>query len=692
MRKLFFLLLLAAVVTPAMKAVTIQNTAGQLAQLVTDTQITELTVTGTMDARDFLFINEQLTELTSIDLSQVTITPIDNGKALFGTVSGYYANEIPRTAFFGKKLTSVTLPESLEIIGYAAFAGCYQLTSVTFPSTLTDIDDYAFSGTALTSIEIPATVLGMGKGVFSRCESLESAVINCDMIGDFAFLGDFNLSSVQLGPNVSYILKGVFNGCKALKTIDINPASTMIRIDDEAFINSGLENIDIKSLQIGTIGEWAFAQTKLSSLDLPGTLTNMGEGALAFNPLLTSVTLPDARTSHITRRPKAAPVLRRSIEYISDYTFAGDEQLNPGKMLIYGVKSIGSYAFYNVCQEIDTMYLPSSINYLGDYAMAGMTGMQVLKTDASEVPALGNEVWAGVDQQSIPLIAPDGSVALYKEADQWMNFFIQESYLLGDVNRDGVVNISDVTALISYVMSGYGDIDLQAADLNGDSEVNITDVTGIINLVLNSTSKMTVSAIHELIATSCATTSDVLSLEDVSLLPGQTRTIDVALNNEENNYTAMQCELVLPKGVSLTAVNGIERGKSHSFYSRVHEQQANVYTLIGASMSMSEMNIGDGKVLRLTIAADEDFEGTNAALTMTNVRLVTPSHEIFLAGDALAMLNNTSGIEQVTANKEIAAVRYINVAGQESETPFDGLNIVVTTYVDGTTSTTKVMK
>ena len=165
MRKLFFLLLMAAVVTPALKAVNVENTAGQLAQLVTDTQITELSVTGTMDARDFLFINEHLTELTMLDLSQVTITAVDNGKVLFGTVTGYSANQIPRTAFFGKKLTTVALPETIESIGYAAFAGCYQLTSVTLPEALAEIDDYAFSGTALTSIEIPAN----GTEAFKRC-------------------------------------------------------------------------------------------------------------------------------------------------------------------------------------------------------------------------------------------------------------------------------------------------------------------------------------------------------------------------------------------------------------------------------------------------------------------------------------------------------------------------------------------
>ena len=82
MRKLFFLLLLAAVVTPASQAVTVENTAGQLAQLVSDTQITELTVTGTMDARDFLFITEQLPELTTMDLSQATIVPYTSTRTL----------------------------------------------------------------------------------------------------------------------------------------------------------------------------------------------------------------------------------------------------------------------------------------------------------------------------------------------------------------------------------------------------------------------------------------------------------------------------------------------------------------------------------------------------------------------------------------------------------------------------------
>ena len=53
--------------------------------------------------------------------------------------------------------------------------------------------------------------------------------------------------------------------------------------------------------------------------------------------------------------------------------------------------------------------------------------------------------------------------------------------LSGDVNRDGEVNISDVNALIDYVLSGAT---INVADINGDNEVNISDVNAVIDLIL----------------------------------------------------------------------------------------------------------------------------------------------------------------------------------------------------------------
>ena len=57
--------------------------------------------------------------------------------------------------------------------------------------------------------------------------------------------------------------------------------------------------------------------------------------------------------------------------------------------------------------------------------------------------------------------------------------------LVGDVNNDNVVNITDVTTLISAVMTeNFANINTTNADLNGDNTINITDVTMLINKVM----------------------------------------------------------------------------------------------------------------------------------------------------------------------------------------------------------------
>jgi hypothetical protein len=58
--------------------------------------------------------------------------------------------------------------------------------------------------------------------------------------------------------------------------------------------------------------------------------------------------------------------------------------------------------------------------------------------------------------------------------------------LRGDVNEDGAVNISDVTALIDYLLSGDTEgVNLDNADCNQDSSINISDVTALIDYLLS---------------------------------------------------------------------------------------------------------------------------------------------------------------------------------------------------------------
>ena len=55
---------------------------------------------------------------------------------------------------------------------------------------------------------------------------------------------------------------------------------------------------------------------------------------------------------------------------------------------------------------------------------------------------------------------------------------------VGDVNADGSVNVSDVTALVNQII-GSGSYSAQACDVNGDGEVNVSDVTALVNLIIN---------------------------------------------------------------------------------------------------------------------------------------------------------------------------------------------------------------
>ncbi len=59
-------------------------------------------------------------------------------------------------------------------------------------------------------------------------------------------------------------------------------------------------------------------------------------------------------------------------------------------------------------------------------------------------------------------------------------------FLLGDLNHDGYVNITDVVLLVNYILGKDDGIVIEAeADINGDGLVNITDVVTLTNIILN---------------------------------------------------------------------------------------------------------------------------------------------------------------------------------------------------------------
>lgn len=145
------------------KNVNVAN-AGTLSTLLTASEkltVTDLTVTGNIDARDFKFMHEDLAVLSVLDMSNVNIMKY-NG--LGGTINdnmSYNKNEIPAYSFVtigpyvGKStLTSVILPESATYIGNCAFRKCNNIKTITIPRNITTIgaDAIAFCANLKTVI------------------------------------------------------------------------------------------------------------------------------------------------------------------------------------------------------------------------------------------------------------------------------------------------------------------------------------------------------------------------------------------------------------------------------------------------------------------------------------------------------------------------------------------------------------
>ena len=63
-------------------------------------------------------------------------------------------------------------------------------------------------------------------------------------------------------------------------------------------------------------------------------------------------------------------------------------------------------------------------------------------------------------------------------------------YISGDVNGDGLVNVTDIVATVNFIMEKPSDgFNKEAADLNGDGEVNVTDIVKMVTIIMSGESR-----------------------------------------------------------------------------------------------------------------------------------------------------------------------------------------------------------
>ena len=86
----------------------------------------------------------------------------------------------------------------------------------------------------------------------------------------------------------------------------------------------------------------------------------------------------------------------------------------------------------------------------------------------------------------VTLHVPKGTYDKYNHYYPWYHCTIVEDLVTtepGDVNCDGKVNVSDVTALVNMILGVIPKLE-DIADLTGDGKVNVSDVTALINIIL----------------------------------------------------------------------------------------------------------------------------------------------------------------------------------------------------------------
>lgn len=307
MKKLI-LIIISLCITVMTQALTVTSTAGNLSTAITNaggslTTVTNLTINGVVDARDFKIIRENTPLLTSIDLSGVNIE-LYVGNAESPTspeIITYPANTVPQMAFALKSITSIILPSNITAIGYNAFETCTSLTTITIPLTVTSIGQKAFYQCSSLSgtLVIPPSVSTIYSEAFYGCTGLSTITIPSTVIsiGNLSFSCGGNITVSPTNPNYSSVDGILFNKnkttivqCPLNKTGEYIIPSTVTKINGDCFYGcSSLTSIIIPP-SVTIIESGAFIRcTALTTITIPSSVTSIAGNAFSVCSGLTSI-------------------------------------------------------------------------------------------------------------------------------------------------------------------------------------------------------------------------------------------------------------------------------------------------------------------------------------------------------------------------------------------------------------------
>ena len=405
--------------------------AGDLASMVNSTDystVTDITITGEMDATDFAVLRDQFLKLVTIDLSGVTIMSYYGMDGTGFTSETYRNDEIPESAFQQLEIVSVVLPTSCTSIAAFAFQQCYELQTVTIPSSVKTIGTEAFWGCPkLENVTIPSSLVTLGNSAFEDCFLIGAITIPAStttidpnslngIIGPITVAtGNTNYSSVNgilydinktiilqcptsvsgsytFPTTVNSIGSGAFSYCD--KLTDITISSKIQIINSGAFTGCSANiTVDATNAYYSSVDGVLFNKTKTELIQcftskkgeyiIPSTVTKIDQ--MAFNKCsgLTSVTVPS------------------TITMIDGATFMDCTELT-SVSLPSTITAIGNSAFYN-CNKLVSIALPAGLTVIGPSAFSLCTSFVSFTIPAS-VTSISTSSFSG-DQNIMTMYA-----------------------------------------------------------------------------------------------------------------------------------------------------------------------------------------------------------------------------------------------------------------------------------------------
>jgi hypothetical protein len=440
------------------------TTAGTLTTLLTASEkstITNLTLTGPMDARDVKCMRDEMTVLAVVDMSGANIVAY-SGSDGTGGGSTYPINEMPRYSFGSSSyqgkasIKTVVLPYTVSSIGSYAFRGCSGLTNITLPNSLTSIGGYAFYYCmALTSITLPNSLTSIGQETFYECSYLAFVYSTASTPPTFgadciqstvkavyvpaASVSAYKAASGWSGLNIVTEKRVTINnpaagglaaniigkGYGPLSSITHLTVTGNLNADDIAQMKTNMTNLtDINmidaTLSNNTVPVNAFEnKVMLTSVVLPSTITTIGNSAFngCYN-MSCSLPLPASVTSIGSGAYAACSSLTGSftipagVTTINDAAFNGCSKLNGTITIPAGVVTIGRYAFSNCSGLSGSLTIPNSVTSIDNWAFSGCTGLTGALTIPNSVTSIGSNAFQNCSGFTGPLVLSESLTSI----------------------------------------------------------------------------------------------------------------------------------------------------------------------------------------------------------------------------------------------------------------------------------------